>query len=102
MNSNKKFYTRDYILNKDIVYQKNKKVKKEKVKQMSNNQIVYNNIMNGGQHTQYLPRTTINENMCQRAFTTYSVNPCNYVEDVRTGFYIRHGDTNHCSKYWSC
>ena len=69
---------------------------------LSNNQTVYNNIMNGGHHKQFLPRTNINRNMCERAFTTYPSNPCNYVNDVKTGFYIRHGDTNNCSKYWNC
>lgn len=63
-------------------------------------EIMFSNIMNGGTLCDFKPRTEINSYLSSRFLTGYQRQPSDYVKDIDTGFYLRHGENSSCSKYW--
>ena len=65
------------------------------------NNIVRSNIRNGGVICEFKPRTYINNKISYRFLNNYIRQPCDYVQDVETEFYLIHGENSSCSsKYW--
>lgn len=63
--------------------------------------IVSNNIKRGGLICDFKPRSEINEKISCRFLTDFIKNPCDYVQDVETEFYLKHGENSKCSSiYW--
>lgn len=70
---------------------------------LNSNQIVYQNIQRGGMICDNKPRTEINTKIGSRFLSDPSRSPCDYVKDVETEFYLRHGEStvsSKCSPYW--
>ena len=65
------------------------------------NDLVYQNIKNGGVMCEFKPRSNINTMLNTRNLTGYHTNHCNYSKNVETGFYLRHGESSIISKFWS-
>jgi len=67
-------------------------------KNMTSDQIVYQNIQRGGMICDFKPRTEINTKIGSRFLSDptriSSRPPCDYVKDVETGFYLRHGKSS--------
>ena len=62
----------------------------------SNNEIVSQNITEGGFICDFKPRSDINDRMCGR----FVVNPVRppFEETAEVGFYLRHGENSRCVK----
>lgn len=70
---------------------------------INSNQLVYQNIQRGGMICDFKPRSEINTKIGSRFLSDPSRPPCEYVNDVETGFYLRHGEStvsSKCSPYW--
>lgn len=64
------------------------------------NETVLSNIQRGGVICEFKPRTYINTKISSRNLTEFVRPPCDYIQDVETEFYLIHGESSSCSKYW--
>lgn len=67
---------------------------------INKNDLVRDNIKNGGVICDVTPRTNINDYVSSRFLTDFIRPPCDYVKDIETEFYLQHGENSSCSKYW--
>ena len=67
---------------------------------INRNDLVWNNIRQGGVICDFKPRTNINTYVSSRFLTGFVRPPCDYVKDIETEFYLQNGENSSCSKYW--